>query len=98
VNVPDVRSRVAAIELLLREGLGRPPQAEEPAAPRLPENVEAMRNVSWKDLQVLFANTYIDEIAATVSSEGRELLRERLERLTEDERPVLCEELIALSA
>ena len=27
--VPDVRARVAAIELLLREGLGRPPQAEE---------------------------------------------------------------------
>jgi hypothetical protein len=46
----------------------------------------------------LFANTHVDEIAATVSSEGRELLRERLERLTEDERRVLCEELIALSA
>jgi len=29
VKIPDVRSRVAAIELLLREGLGRPPQAEE---------------------------------------------------------------------
>ena len=29
VKIPDVRSRIAAIELLLREGLGRPPQAEE---------------------------------------------------------------------
>jgi hypothetical protein len=39
--IPDVRARVAAIELLLREGLGRPAQAEEPPprhncpAPRL---------------------------------------------------------------
>jgi hypothetical protein len=33
VPIPDVRARVAAIELLLREGLGRPAQAEEPATP-----------------------------------------------------------------
>jgi hypothetical protein len=36
VPVPDVRARVAAIELLLREGLGRAPQAEEPATLRIP--------------------------------------------------------------
>jgi hypothetical protein len=37
VPIPDVRARVAAIELLLREGLGRPAQAEEPASlPPLP--------------------------------------------------------------
>jgi hypothetical protein len=37
VPIPDVRARVAAIELLLREGLGRPAQAEEPASlPQLP--------------------------------------------------------------
>ena len=40
MQVPDVRSRVAAIELLLREGLGRPPQAEEAASPRLPRTAE----------------------------------------------------------
>jgi hypothetical protein len=39
VPVPDVRARVAAIELLLREGLGRTPQAGETLAPRLPESV-----------------------------------------------------------
>jgi hypothetical protein len=41
--VPDVRARVAAIELLLREGLGCVAQAEEPAMPRLPENVDSCR-------------------------------------------------------
>jgi hypothetical protein len=34
--VPDVRARVAAIEVLLREGLGRVPQAEETPTPKLP--------------------------------------------------------------
>ena len=29
VQIPDVRARVGAIEVLLREGLGRPAQAEE---------------------------------------------------------------------
>jgi hypothetical protein len=73
VNIPDVRSRVAAIELLLREGLGRPRQAEEPAAARLPENAEAVRNMSWDELQVLFATTYVDEIAAALNGDGRGL-------------------------
>jgi hypothetical protein len=41
--------------------------------------------------------TYVDEIAAAVKGDGRELLRERLERLSEDERRVLREELVAVS-
>jgi hypothetical protein len=53
--VPDVRARVSAIELLLREGLGRPAQAEEPATPRLLDSVEAVRRMSWNDMQCLFA-------------------------------------------
>jgi hypothetical protein len=56
--VPDVRARVAAIELLLREGLGRPPQAEEPRASRIPDSVEAIEKMSWNDMQALFATTY----------------------------------------
>jgi hypothetical protein len=43
VHVPDVRSRVAAIELLLREGLGRPAQAEEPHHAVLPATAEAVK-------------------------------------------------------
>jgi hypothetical protein len=89
---------VAAIEPLLREGLGRVAQAEEPAMPRLPENAHAVRNLGWEELQVLFATTYVDEIAAAVNGEGRELLRERLAALSDDERRVLREELAAISA
>jgi hypothetical protein len=49
--VPDVRARVAAIELLLREGLGRPATAEEVHSARMPANVAAVRAMSWDDMQ-----------------------------------------------
>lgn len=54
ISVPDVRSRVAAIELLLREGLGRPAQAEETTPlPRVPETRAAIEALPWSDLQAL---------------------------------------------
>jgi hypothetical protein len=54
VPVPDVRARVAAIELLLREGLGRPAQAEEPpTAPRIPETKAEIEALGWKELKAL---------------------------------------------
>jgi hypothetical protein len=54
VPIPDVRARVAAIELLLREGLGRPAQAEEPAAlPQLPRTEAEARALDWDQLQAL---------------------------------------------
>ena len=52
VWIPDVRSRVAAIELLLREGLGRPPQADETAIPRLPRSPQVIEEgFSWEDVR-----------------------------------------------
>jgi hypothetical protein len=48
VPVPDVRARVAAIELLLREGLGRPPQSEEVSVPQLPTNARILLEASWE--------------------------------------------------
>jgi hypothetical protein len=54
VPVPDVRARVAAIELLLREGLGRPAQAEEPpTAPRIPETQAEIEALGWEQLKAL---------------------------------------------
>jgi hypothetical protein len=41
--VPDVRARVAAIELLLREGLGRPATAEEVRSTRMPQMSQRSR-------------------------------------------------------
>jgi hypothetical protein len=54
VPIPDVRARVAAIELLLREGLGRPAQAEEPPAlPLLPRSEAEARALDWDELKAL---------------------------------------------
>jgi hypothetical protein len=54
VPVPDVRARVAAIELLLREGLGRPGQAEEPPTlQRIPETKAEIEALGWEALKAL---------------------------------------------
>jgi hypothetical protein len=54
VPIPDVRARVAAIELLLREGLGRPAPAEEPASlPQLPRSEAEARALDWDQLKAL---------------------------------------------
>ena len=54
VPVPDVRARVAAIELLLREGLGRPAQAEEPPTlPRIPGTKAEIEALGWEQLKAL---------------------------------------------
>ena len=56
VEVPilDVRARVAAIELLLREGLGRTAQAEEPPTlPRIPETKAEIEARGWEQLKAL---------------------------------------------
>ena len=92
VKIPDVRSRVAAIELLLREGLGRPPQAEEAASPRLPRTAEAVEKLSWSDMKMIFATQFASEIAA-VTEDGDALLRERVAALHEDQRQLLREAL-----
>jgi hypothetical protein len=92
VKIPDVRSRVAAIELLLREGLGRPPQAEEAASPRLPRSAEAVEKLGWNDLQMIFATQFASEIAA-VAEDGDALLLERVAALDGEQRQLLREAL-----
>jgi hypothetical protein len=86
------------VELLLRESLGRAPQAEEQAAPRLPATAAAVSTMAWSELQLLASTLVADEIVAVVNGGGRELLRERLERLSEDERRMLRNELAAMGA
>ena len=60
--VPDARARVSAIELLLREGLGRPVTAEGVRSPRMPADVDAVKAMGWEEMQQLFAETYAEEI------------------------------------
>jgi hypothetical protein len=91
--VPDVRARVAAIELLLREGLGRPGQAEEPTTPRLPESAAAIHSMAWDDLQGLAATLLVDELVAVQRDGGQALLRDRVAELGETERRALREAL-----
>jgi hypothetical protein len=91
--VPDVRARVAAIDLLLREGLGRPPQAEEPRVPQIPDSVEAIENMPWNEMQWLFASIFVDEIAAIQDRGGRALLQEKIAGLSAAQRDILRREL-----
>jgi hypothetical protein len=91
--VPDVRARVAAIELLLREGLGRPATAEETHPLRLPATVAAVKDMSWVDIESLFAATYVDEIAEAHRSGGKAALRSKLDGLSPAERAALQEAL-----
>jgi hypothetical protein len=92
--VPDVRARVAAIELLLREGLGRAPQAEEAPTPTLRAKAAAVKAMGWDEMQALFASLYVDEVAAAQRDGGESLVRSKLAALSEDSRRVLREALL----
>ena len=98
VKIPDVRSRVAAIELLLREGLGRPPQADETASPRLPRTAEAVEKLSWSDMKMIFATHFAGEIAAVTERGGEGVLGERVAALDDDQRQLLREALDEVAA
>jgi hypothetical protein len=87
--IPDVRARVAAIELLLREGLGRPATTEEVPSPRLPASAAAVKEMDWDEMQALFAATYVEELAIAERSGGEAALRSRLASLSEAERQAL---------
>jgi hypothetical protein len=82
-------------EILLREGLGRPPQAEEAPTPSMPANVAALKAMGWEEMQALFAATYVNEIVAIQHTGGAAFLRERVAALSEGERRVLREALAA---
>ena len=93
VPVPDVRARVSAIELLLREGLGRAPQAEEKPSPRLPESAAAVEKMSWQEMQGLAAMLMFDDLVAVQRRGAETVLRERVTALHESERRMLREAL-----
>jgi hypothetical protein len=91
--VPDVRSRLQAIETLLAQGLGRPGQAEEPPTPRLPESAAAVASMGWQDMQQLAATLLMDELTTVQREGGEALLRERVAGLGDEQRRLLREAL-----
>ena len=78
---------------LLREGLGRAPQAEEKPAPRLPESAAAIEKMSWQEMQSLAAILMVDDLVAVQRRGANVVLRERVAALPESERRVLREAL-----
>jgi hypothetical protein len=61
ITVPDHGARIKAVETLLREGLGRVGEAEI-VEPRVPESVDEVKNLSWDELNLVFAMAHVFEI------------------------------------
>ena len=97
VQVPDVRARVGAIEVLLREGLGRAPQSEAPPTSQFPKTAEQVRSMTFAQMQYVFATAYADQIEAVVRDGGERVLQERVSRLGQPERKLLLKALSATS-
>jgi hypothetical protein len=85
VPIPDVRARVAAIELLLREGLGRPAQAEEPASPPQLSRAEAEARALDRDQLKALVVAY-PEIEYLPQGKRKQWLVSRWVGLTQPER------------
>jgi hypothetical protein len=84
ISVPDHGARIKAIETLLREGLGRVGEAEI-LEPRMPSTVDEVKDLSWDELNLVFAMSHASEIRAVVE-DGDDALRSELEKWGPDER------------
>ena len=94
VQVPDVRARVAATQLLLQEGLGKPPQAPD-HTPRLPQTVLEARKLKWAEVEHLVAVHFASDVQRVLALGGRGALRERIMQMPLEVREILREELAA---
>jgi hypothetical protein len=91
ISVPDHGARIKAVETLLREGLGRVGEADV-IEPKMPTSVDEVKDLSWDDLNLVFALTHATEIRAVVDS-GGEALRWELESWEPKERETLARAL-----
>ena len=94
ISAPDHGARIKAIETLLREGLGRVGEADEPPTPRVPRTVADIRRLSTEDLEEIVASD--DEgVAWLIRShlrplgvETRDALRAALDEMESEGEPV----------
>ena len=49
--MPDVRSRLQAVEMLLSQGIGRAPTAPEATTRSLPQTAAEVEKMSWAEMQ-----------------------------------------------
>jgi hypothetical protein len=76
---------------LLREGLGRVGEAEV-VEPKMPTSVDEVKNLSWDELNLVFAMSHASEIRAVVER-GDDALRSALEGWTPDARATFARAL-----
>jgi hypothetical protein len=88
ISVPDHGARIKAIETLLREGLGRVGEAEVTEL-QMPTTADEVKNLSWDDLNLVFALTHVTEIRAVVDN-GDDALRSELDRMGPETRATLA--------
>jgi hypothetical protein len=95
IEVPDNRVRLDAVEKLLQQGLGRAREAEESRIPRLPDSPAAVEGMSSSDMQRLADVLAAEQIAAVARNGEEALLRERIATLSDDGRQLLRDALDA---
>jgi hypothetical protein len=88
ISVPDHGARIKAIETLLREGLGRVGETHV-VQPKTPTTLDEVKNLSWDELNLVFAMTYAAEIRAVVD-EGDDALRSALAKWEPESRAALA--------
>ena len=64
---------------------------------RLPSTTAAVKDMSWDDMEALFASTCVDEIACAQRDGGHALVRDKLAELTNAERNSIRTALLELS-
>jgi hypothetical protein len=91
ISVPDHGARIKAVETLLREGLGRVGEAEV-VEPKMPSSVDEVKNLSWDELNLVFALSHATEIRAVVER-GESAICSELESWNPEERAALARSL-----
>jgi hypothetical protein len=84
--MPDVKSRLMAVQMLLSESLRKAPTAAEVTTPSLPRTARDVQRMDWSTMTHVFALSYADELREVNRLGGPQALRQKLSRLSAPER------------